>query len=61
MGSFRSYQSLVKLQPRYPEFAVEDLPLSRTSALVPEFAMKDLPLGRKLDEIDINNFLISFV
>ena len=31
-----------------PEFAVEDLPLSRTSALVPEFAVKDLPLGRIL-------------
>ena len=31
-----------------PEFAVEDLLLSRTSALVPEFAMKDLPLGRIL-------------
>ena len=28
-----------------PEFAVEDLPLSRTAALVPEFAVKDLPLG----------------
>ena len=31
-----------------PEFAVEDLPLSRTAALVPEFAVKDLPLGRTL-------------
>ena len=31
-----------------PEFAVEDLPLSRTAALVFEFAMKDLPLGRIL-------------
>ena len=29
-----------------PEFAVEDLPLGRTSALVREFAVKDLPLGR---------------
>ena len=29
-----------------PEFAVEDLHLSRTAALVPEFAVKDLPLGR---------------
>ena len=28
-----------------PEFAMEDLPLSRTVALVPEFAVKDLPLG----------------
>ena len=28
------------------EFAVEDLPLSRTASLVPEFAVKDLPLGR---------------
>ena len=31
-----------------PEFAVEDLPLSRTAALVPEFAVKDLRLGRIL-------------
>ena len=30
-----------------PEFAMEDLPLSRTTALVPEFAVKDLPMGRK--------------
>ena len=26
-----------------PEFAVEDLPLGRTTALVPEFAVTDLP------------------
>ena len=31
-----------------PEFAVEDLPLSRTAAMVPEYAVKDLPLGRIL-------------
>ena len=31
-----------------PEFAVEDLPLSRTAALVPELAVKDLPLDRTL-------------
>ena len=31
-----------------PEYAVENLPLSRTSALVPEFAVKDVPLGRTL-------------
>ena len=30
------------------EFALEDLPLSRTATLVPEFEMKDLPLGRIL-------------
>ena len=35
-----------KISAWVPEFAVEDLPLSRTAALVPEFAMKDLPLGR---------------
>ena len=29
----------IKLQP-VPEFAVEDLPLGRTTALVPEFAVK---------------------
>ena len=31
-----------------PEFAVEDLSLSRSAALVPDFAVKDLPLGRIL-------------
>ena len=31
-----------------PEFAVEDLPLSRTATLVPEFAVKDVPWGRIL-------------
>ena len=31
-----------------PEFAVEDLSLSRTEALIPEFAVKDLPLSRIL-------------
>ena len=31
-----------------PDFAVEDLSLSRAAAFVPEFAMKDLPLGRIL-------------
>ena len=31
-----------------PEFAVEDLPLSTTAALVLEFAVKDLPLDRTL-------------
>ena len=29
-----------------PEFAVEELPLDRTAALVLEFAVKDLSLGR---------------
>ena len=31
-----------------PEFAVENLPLGRTSVQMPEFAVKDLPLGRTL-------------
>ena len=31
-----------------PEFAVEDLPLSRTAAFVPAFAVKGLSLGRTL-------------
>ena len=46
-----------------PEFAVEDLSLSRTAALVPQFAVKDRPLGRTLwgrqtgcSEIPITNF-----
>ena len=28
-----------------PDFAVEDLPLGRTSAFIPDFPVKDLPLG----------------
>ena len=31
-----------------PEFAVEDLSLSRTAALVPDIAVKDLLFGRIL-------------
>ena len=35
-----------------PEFAVEDLPLSRNAALVPEFAVKDYPWAEySLDDI----------
>ena len=38
-----------------PEFAVEDLSLSRTATLVSEFAVKDLPLGKILDD-EYENF-----
>ena len=44
-GSYRTYSSLVKLQPG-SEFAVKDLPLGRTATVVPESVVKDLPLGR---------------
>ena len=37
-----------KTATRVPEFAVEDLPLGRLTALVPEFGVKDMPLGRTL-------------
>ena len=37
-----------KIAAWVPEFAMEDLPVSRTAALVPEFAVKDLPLSRLL-------------
>ena len=47
-GSYRTYSSLVKLQPKFLEFAMEDLALGRIAAFVPEFAVKDLPLGRTL-------------
>ena len=47
-GSYRTYSSLVKLQPRFLSLQVEDLPLGRIAALVSEFAVKDLPLGRTL-------------
>ena len=48
MGSYRTYFIPSKTATLVPEFAMEDLPLSRTMVLVPEFAMKDLPLGRIL-------------
>ena len=35
------------------EFAVEDLPLARTSALMSELAVKDLPLGRAITNDDV--------
>ena len=38
-----------KIATMVPEFAVEDLSLSRTAVLVPEFVVKDLHLGRTLD------------
>ena len=38
-----------------PEFAVEDLPLSRTATLVPEFAVEDLPLGGHADDDDADD------
>ena len=45
-GSYRTYSSLVKLEPRFHEFAMENLPLGRIAALVPGFVVKDLPLDR---------------
>ena len=35
-----------KTATRVREFAVEDLPLSRTAALVPQFKLKDYALGQ---------------
>ena len=37
-----------KTATQVPEFAMEDLPLTRIAVLVPEFAVKDLSLGRTL-------------
>ena len=42
-----------KTAPWVPEFAVEDLPLSRIADLVAEFAVKDVPLGRTHDDDDL--------
>ena len=47
-GSYRTYLIPGKTAAMVPEFAVEDLPLSITPALVLALAVKDLPLGRKL-------------
>ena len=59
MGSYRTYSSLVNLQPWVPEFAMEDLPFGRITALVPEFAVKDLPLGRIHDDDDDDLYIIN--
>ena len=48
-GSYRTYSSLVKLQPRF-------LSLQWKTALVPEFAVKDLPLDRTLIMMMISYF-----
>ena len=42
-----------------PEFAVENLPLSRTAALVPEFAVKTYPWAEHSDDDD-HVFLFHF-
>ena len=52
-GSYRSYPSLIKLQPWVLETAVEDLPLGRTVALVAAFAVKDMLLGKTLMVDDV--------
>ena len=65
-GSYRTYSSLVKLQPLVPEFAVEDLPLGRTAAFVTEFAVKYLSFGRTLDDdeddddVDLHNNTLKY-
>ena len=48
MGKLPHLSVPSKTATMVPEFAVEDLPLSRTAIFVPEFAVKDLPLGRIL-------------
>ena len=50
-GSYRTYSFLVKLQ-MVPEFAVEDLPLGRTAALVPELAVTGLFWTEHSDDDD---------
>ena len=51
VGCGKKREATASIYPResatvVPEFAVEDLPLDRTSNLVPALAVKDLPLGR---------------
>ena len=46
-GNYRIYSSLVKLQPCFPEFAVE----GRTATFVPEFSVNDLSLAEQSDDI----------
>ena len=47
-GKLRHLSIPSKTEAWFPEFSVEDLPLSRTATLVLEFIVKDLPLGRIL-------------
>ena len=50
-----------------PEFAVEDLPLDRTTTLVPTFSVKDLSLAEHSDDDDdddddrFNLFIYLFI
>ena len=50
VGSYRTYSSLVKLQPWFLKFAVEDLPLSIIAVSVHEFAVKDCPSAEHSDD-----------
>ena len=45
-ASYRTYLIPGKTATLVPEFAVEDLPLSRTAALIPEFASEGPALGQ---------------
>ena len=44
-----------------PDFAVEDLPLSRTATFVSEFGVKDLPLGRILMMMTTYNLCTEYI
>ena len=47
-GSYRTYPSLVKLQPWFLSLRWKTCLWAELQLLVPEFAVKDLPLGRAL-------------
>ena len=58
-GSYRTYSSLVKLQPNYvPEFAMEDLPSGRIAAFGACVCSEGPALGQNTDDdyddIEIN-------
>ena len=47
-GSYRTYSSLVKLQPRFLSLQWKTCLWAENAVVVPEFAVKNLPLGKTL-------------
>ena len=60
-GCYRTYSSLIKLQPRFLSLQWKICLLDRIAALIPEFAVKDLPLGRTLMMMMIMIYIYIYI
>ena len=60
-GSYPTYPSLVKLQPKFLSLQWKTCLWAEFAALVPEFAVKDLPLGRTHDDDDDDDEILTHV